>query len=87
MLKYKHSYKPQVFTNMSANDKLVKFYNEEILEEVKADLEITKAVFIDFSQQYNEFKRLQKNEGAAASEHRKAFLLVKLVVLLMMIMI
>ena len=87
MFKDKHCYKPQIFTNLSANDKLIKLYNKEILEEVKANLEIAKSVFIDFSQQYNEFKRLQRNEGAAAPEYKKALQLLKLVALLMMIMI
>ena len=73
MLKDKHSDKSQVFTDIFANDKLIKLYNEEKLEEVKADLQFAKAVFIDFSKQYKELKRLQKNEGVATFEYRKTW--------------
>ena len=39
----------QIFTTISANYKLIKLYNEEMLEEINTDLEIAKVVFIDNS--------------------------------------
>ena len=67
MLKGKHSYKPQVFTNISSNDKLIKLYNEVMVEEIKTNLEIAKVVLVNFNEQYKEFKALQKKQRYCSS--------------------
>ena len=49
--------KPQFFTNISTNDKLIKLCNKEIVEEIEADQEIYKMIFECYCQQYKKVER------------------------------